>query len=136
MTAKSNSNIGDKLVFLVDDDQDLILQNKIILEGHGLKTKTANSGKEAIQELEKGTPDLMIVDVMMENLTAGLSLARDIGEKYPNLPVIILSGDPQKPNWMLQDSKTWNSVRYFLDKPVTEEKLIATIEEVFKNART
>ena len=126
---------NNKLVFLVDDDIDLVMQNKMLLEGEGLKVKTAHTGKEAIKELAKGLPDLMVVDVMMENLTAGLSLAREIGEKYPQLPVIILSGDPQKPNWMLQPGQTWNSVRYFLDKPVDSKKLLNTIEEVFKHVK-
>ena len=120
-------------IYLVDDDLDLLEQNKMVLNAKGHEILTASSADEARSLLKKqGTPDLMVVDVMMENHTAGLSLCRDLGKSNPNLPLIILSGDPNKPNWMGEDSTTWNSVTRFLDKPVTPEKLCAAVDEVLK----
>jgi FixJ family two-component response regulator len=72
----------------------------------------------------------MVVDVMMEHATAGLALARTVGELFKEIPVVILSGDTQKPNWMMQPNQTWDSVRFYLDKPVNGDKLLKVIEEV------
>lgn len=125
-----------KLVFMVDDDVDLIEQNKFYLTEAGYKVETANSASEAVEKLQTiAKPDVMVIDVMMEHRTAGFTLAREIGRKYTDIPLIVMSGDPDKPSWMLQDNKTWDPVVSFLDKPVTKEKLIKTIEGVLANEK-
>lgn len=70
-----------KKILLVDDDTDLVFQNKCILEEKGYEVDSVNTGSQAITYLETHKPDLMIVDVMMEHATAGLNLANTVAEK-------------------------------------------------------
>ena len=117
-------------IFLVDDDVDLVEQNKLVLTEKGHTVITANTAKEALERLKKEKPDLMIVDVMMEHRTAGFALAREIGKNFPKLPLIIMSGATDKVNWMGEPNDTWGAIINFLDKPVDPDKLAKVVEEV------
>jgi DNA-binding response OmpR family regulator len=122
-----------KKVFLVDDDVDLIEQNKMVLTENGYEVITAYTAKEALEKLGKEKPDIMVLDVMMEHRTAGFVLAREIGEKHSNIPVIILSGDTQKANWLGEANDTWNGIAQFLDKPFNPDELTNVVRKVLKN---
>lgn len=121
-----------KKVFLVDDDVDLVNQNKLVLSKKGYEVSTAYTADEALKKLEADKPDLMILDVMMEHRTAGFVLAREIGKKYSDIPIIIMSGDTEKANWMGEDNNTWDQIVKFLEKPVSPDELSEAIEKVLK----
>ena len=116
-------------IMLVDDDVDLILQNKLLIEKKGHQVIMANSGQEALLALKTNTPDLIVLDVMMEHSTAGFVFARELGQSHPGLPIILQSGDPEKPNWMGEPMATWNPIRAILEKPVKPDVLLATIDK-------
>lgn len=117
-------------IFLVDDDVDLIEQNKLVLTENGHTVITANTAKEAIERLKTEKPDLMVIDVMMEHRTAGFALAREIGKNFSKIPLIIMSGATDKSNWQGESSDTWGSVVNFLDKPVDPDRLAKVVAEV------
>ncbi len=117
-------------IFLVDDDVDLVEQNKMVLEENGHQVITANTAKEALEKLKKERPDLMVIDVMMEHRTAGFALAREIGKNFPKVPLIVMSGAADKANWMAEPGDTWGAVVNFLDKPVDPDKLAKVVKEV------
>ena len=124
-----------KKVFLVDDDLDIIEQNKLVLEAKGYSVVTAMSAKEAEETLKKGIKvDIIILDVMMEHKTAGLELAKKIStdKNLPNVPIILLTSDGNNPNWLAQDKFTWNNIVRVLDKPTAPDKLIDMIEKLTK----
>ena len=117
-------------VFLVDDDVDLIQQNKMVLEENGHEVNTAYTAKEALDKLKNYTPEVMVIDVMMEHRTAGFTLAREIGKRFSNMPLIVMSGATDKSNWMAEADETWGSVVNFLDKPVDPDELAKEVNKV------
>jgi len=119
-----------KTVFLVDDDIDLVEQNSMILKDRGYNVETAYTGQAALKKLDAIKPDILVLDVMMEHRTAGFVLARELGKKYPELPVIIVSGDPEKVNWLGESDSSWDQVVKFLDKPVKPDVLADEIQKV------
>lgn len=119
-----------KTVFLVDDDIDLVEQNTMVLKEKGYDVISAYTGQSALQKLDSVSPDIMVLDVMMEHRTAGFVLARELGRKYSDLPVIILSGDVDKANWLGESDSSWDQVVKFLDKPVQPDKLADEIKKV------
>lgn len=125
-TAKTTA----KRVFLVDDDTDIIAQNKMVLESKGFIVGDAASAKEAGDKIEAFHPDIIVLDVMMEHPKAGLEFAGKIAteKNLPKIPIILLTSDGQNPSWLGQPNFTWARIAYVLDKPVTPEKLVATIE--------
>jgi DNA-binding NtrC family response regulator len=119
-----------KTVFLVDDDIDLVEQNTMVLEEMGYNVVSAHTGQAALKKLDSIKPDIMLLDVMMEHRTAGFVLAREIGKKHPNIPIIIISGDPDKVNWLGESGNAWNQVIKFLDKPIKPTVLAEEVSKV------
>jgi DNA-binding NtrC family response regulator len=117
-------------IFLIDDDFDLITQNKMILEKRGHTIITAPTAKDAISMLSTNKPDIFVVDVMMEHHRAGFEFTREVNKTYPDLPLIIVSGDTHKENWQSESPDTWTHIRRFVEKPINANKLADIIEEV------
>ena len=127
-----------KKVYLVDDDQDVIAQNQLVLEQAGYTVVTANSAKDGLKLVEEqGTPDLMVLDVMMEYTNAGLELAKKfaITKEIKQFPIILLTSDTKNPGWMKQDEPTWKFIAKYLDKPFAPKDLTKVVEEILENVK-
>lgn len=122
-------------ILLVDDDTDIIEQNKAVLQNLGHSVQVAYSGESGLQWLEKNEPDLLILDVMMETPRAGLTLARKTHQLYSNLPVVILSSDYQRAEWCNESFETWENVVKFLYKPISSDNLAHVVETIFREKR-
>ena len=121
-------------VLLVDDDVDLVNMNRLVLEKRGHKVTAAYSAQEARAALQKARPDIAVLDVMMESVSAGFDLARDVHAMLPDLPMIVLSGVHEATGvpFRFEPEGEWLPVLKFLDKPVDPAQLAAEIEGVLK----
>ena len=52
---------------------------------------TADNGRSALEQIEKLQPDVLITDVKMPVMD-GITLVKRIGEKYPEILSVIISG--------------------------------------------
>jgi CheY-like chemotaxis protein len=90
-----------KKILIVDDDEFMAGVYRGILTAQGLDIEIANTGKEAIQRLEKNPPDAVLLDLMLPDID-GVKVLKHIRglEATRNLPVIVLtnafSGDAIK----------------------------------------
>jgi Response regulator containing CheY-like receiver, AAA-type ATPase, and DNA-binding domains len=82
-----------KKILLVDDDLDLLEQNKILIESKGYEVITASSGKEGWDVFKKTKPNACVVDLIMEEHDSGFILCYRIkkDEHGKNIPVFILT---------------------------------------------
>lgn len=83
-----------KRVMIVDDDPDVLVSVKQILEADGYKVYTFDNGHDCLRELDKGKkPTLIILDVMMP-LMSGWEIHRRLGEnsRWRKIPVVFLTG--------------------------------------------
>lgn len=82
---------GTDSVLIVDDEK--LIQNLLsrAVEREGLKAITASSGEEALDLLDKYKVKLVISDISMPGMN-GLELLVKIKEKYPTLPVLLITG--------------------------------------------
>jgi PAS domain S-box-containing protein len=78
-------------VFIVDDDRGLLRLIEKALQREGLATATAASGADAMLWLAKNTPDLLLLDLKLQDIE-GKELVRQISEIRSNLPFIIITG--------------------------------------------
>ena len=62
---------GKPLILYVDDDPDYLEVMRIVLESAGYEMAQATSAEEGLQVYKKRTPDLVIVDLMMEEVDSG-----------------------------------------------------------------
>ncbi|MFH1429565.1 MAG: response regulator, partial [Candidatus Margulisiibacteriota bacterium] len=81
-----------KNVLLVDDEEDMINPLKTVLQDK-YEVRVAYSGKECLAAVKKQKPDIIVMDVMMETLSAGFDTAKILKETEgtKNIPIILLT---------------------------------------------
>lgn len=87
-------------VLLADDEKGLRELVRVYLENTGFEVIEAANGLEAETELNKGTFDLAIIDVMMPKLD-GLTLCRKIRRGFENLPIMLLTAKGEEVDKLL-----------------------------------
>jgi CheY-like chemotaxis protein len=122
-----------KKVLLVDDDKDFLEMHTAVLEHRGYEVITAQSSTECMQRLEEMKPDIVILDVMMEQFDAGFKASEKIKQKYKDLPVMLLTSIGAQTNLDFSSSEEVLKVTgadVLLDKPVSPKVLIDEIERL------
>ncbi len=77
-------------ILIVEDDQGVQKYLKELLLDNGYSAQLASDGIEALEQLQKSIPDLVILDLGLPKLT-GEAVVSEIRKNYHDLPVIILS---------------------------------------------
>ncbi|MGC9453774.1 MAG: response regulator transcription factor [Phycisphaerae bacterium] len=124
-------------VLLVDDDVDLIEINSVVLRSHGHEVTAAYSAAEALKRMEESVPDVIVLDVMMETQTAGFEVARQIHEKHPDLPILLLTGVREATGvpFKFEPDETWLPVVEVLEKPFEPKALGKKVDELLKEGK-
>ena len=151
MSSSSASAMSDsKLrILVVDDEPDILLTVNTILEGRGHYVKTFDNPAEALSHLTSSTSnnngttpyyyDLVITDYRMPGSgMSGLDLAKRVKEhntakRKRKTKVFLMSGSfnvSSLPEEFIQALKS-EIVEEFIQKPISNDKLIAIIEKSF-----
>ena len=87
----SHSNFSRATILFVDDDPAMREVMALILGEEGFDVVTAGDGFEALAELRKGTPDLIISDLHMPRMS-GIEFLSVVRRRFPAIPAIATSG--------------------------------------------
>lgn len=120
-------------VLLVDDDPDFVEANTIVLEASGFEVISASSGAEGLEKVRTESPDIVVLDVMMENTDEGFAVAREIRRRLQSsVPIIMLTSVGKVTGYDFRPSEhpDFFPVDVFLEKPVQPPVLIARIREL------
>jgi len=82
---------GKHVVLYVEDDADYQDMVREILEAADFEMVAASSAEEGIRAWDTEKPDLVIVDLMMEEVDAGTSLITDLRARGCDVPIYMLS---------------------------------------------
>jgi PAS domain S-box-containing protein len=86
-------NSQRQTVLVVDDNVDVAEVTSSLFEHLGYETIYRDSAEAALKLLEAGTKiDLVFSDIVMPGTIDGVGLAREIGSRYPSLPVALTTG--------------------------------------------
>ena len=112
-------------ILVVDDDPSLCRRMEMRLEASGYAPTTCESGERALAELERQPADALITDLRMEGMD-GLALFDAVRERWPALPVIILTA-----HGSIQDAveATRRGVHEFLTKPFDPPELLEQLDK-------
>jgi len=120
-----------KTILLVDDDKDLCELYKTTLTAEGFKVKIAQNGEEALSEIMKERPDLIILDIMMPKIHGIDTL--DILKATPetkDIKILVLSAlSDQK---MIEKAKDFGAVDYIVKSEVDMGTVVDRIKEIIK----
>jgi CheY-like chemotaxis protein len=149
-SSSASARSGSKLrILVVDDEPDILLTVNAILEGRGHYVKTFDNPAEALSHLTSSTSnnngatpyyyDLVITDYRMPGSgMSGLDLAKRVKEhntakRKRKTKVFLMSGSfnvSSLPEEFIQSLKS-EIVEEFIQKPISNDKLIAIIEKSF-----
>jgi len=85
----SNQSFRDYLILVVDDEKRMVRFIRLNLEQDGFKVISAFNGTEALEQVRKNLPDLVLLDVMMPDMD-GFEVLRKI-RQASNVPIIMLT---------------------------------------------
>jgi DNA-binding NtrC family response regulator len=117
-------------VLLVDDEEDFVrtLAERLQLRGEQLGPDVALDGETALRTVEKGVPDVMVLDLRMPGID-GLEVLKRTKENYPEVQVIILTGHGSEKDE--EEARRLGAYDY-LQKPVAIDRLVETIRKAFQ----
>ena len=122
-----NARVEDEKlrILIVDDEPAMRELVKAALTAY--EVAEAGNGEEALIEIRKARPDLVVADIQMPQMD-GFALARHMKEEFPQLPVLALSGHVDA-----DDIEGHNFVG-FLEKPMRIDDFQPMIEGTLSKA--
>lgn len=131
------STTNNPTVLLVDDDHDYLDQMALRFEHAGYEVVTAFNENEAQKILSKMKPDLAVIDLMMDQMDGGFTLAYTIKSMDENIPVILVTGVAAETGLAFEragaGAKNWIKADAVLAKPVRFEQIISELERLGVN---
>jgi two-component system, OmpR family, phosphate regulon response regulator PhoB len=120
----------DACILVVDDDEQLRSLLVLVLEGEGYNVIATATAPAAIAEVEKGAPDLVVLDISLGEDDGRLVLGqiRELGD----LPVILISGKGDTADRVLGLRLGADD---YLAKPFSPVELVARVESVMRRSQ-
>lgn len=117
-------------ILIVDDDKLMRRSLAFNLEQAGMKTKTAASAEDALAQIQRGKPDLVLLDIGLPGMD-GLDALRKIKDQY-NLPVIFVTARRRELDEVLGLELGGDD---YITKPFDFNVLLAHIKAVLRRTK-
>lgn len=115
-----------KKILVVDDDELVLIAVEELLSSGNHEVTTAPGGKEALESVDAGRFDLVMLDVIMPEMD-GYTLCKEIRgrEEYAEVPIIFLTAKSAE-----EDRKRGEEVgaSLYLPKPISPRRLMELVE--------
>ena len=115
-------------ILIVDDDPDMVVSGRFVLEREGYSVESASNYENGLLMFEQTKPDLLILDVMMEEPDDGLRLARQVRRQGGTLPILMLTSVNRAMGLHIDKDKEMVPVDEFVEKPVDPATLVAKVK--------
>ena len=123
--------MGD--ILIVDDERDIRELISDILEDEGFTTRKAGTSDEAMAEMNKEPPALMILDIWLKDSSMdGIDILKSVKRDNPEVPVIIISGHG---NIEIAVAAIKQGAYDFIEKPFNIDQLLVVITRAMETSR-
>jgi CheY-like chemotaxis protein len=117
-------------ILVVDDNADMRLTTKLLLEAEGYVVETAANGAEALRIQRERPTHILITDLFMPEVD-GLETVQRFRAAYPKMPVIVVSGGSSRGGDQADHLSVARELGALtLRKPVAPSALIEAIRTV------
>jgi len=121
-----------KFKIIVADDHDIVLSGLEVLlhsiDGYEIELTEATSYNELQKVLRTTQYDLLVLDLNLGD-KQGVEMVRDISDRYPLLPILVLSMYPEEP-FALQSIQ--NGAAGYVNKCHVKEQLVLAVKTILK----
>lgn len=122
---------GKYVILCVDDDQDLLDAMRMVLEKNGYAMVEARSAELGLQKFKSEQPDLIIVDLMMEEVDAGTALVKELKAAGNTKPVYMLSSVGDNLNVTIDYAEL--GLAGVFQKPINNQQLLMVLRTKLKS---
>jgi len=121
-----------KRILVVDDEKSIRLCFREFLKDAGYDVSLAENAQEALKKLSERDYDVLVSDIVLPGIS-GLSLLKTVREALPNIPTIMMTGEPTT----LIATEAYNAgASDFLEKPVKKNTILDAIARALTSADT
>ena len=115
-------------ILVVDDERDVGLTLKIILDKYGFFVDSFTDPETALRKFKPDWYDLIILDIKMPNIN-GFELYNRFKSKDPKINTLFLTALSNVEPYNTQDSKVYpkKGERHFLKKPISNNELLEQV---------
>src|SRR5512139_2249533 len=111
------------MIYVVDDDSDVLGSLQFLLETDGFAVRTFKSGAALLGDKTPDDADCFVIDYKMPNMN-GLDLVKNLKKRDISAPVILITGSQDE---TILDRAASAGVHHVLRKPLLDESLISHI---------
>ena len=122
----------EKRILIVDDDHDFVEAVSCFLQASGFTVFRAYNGSEGIKLAKMERPDLILMDIMMNERTEGFFTIHEIRREpaLKTVPIFVLSSFCTRlPDFDIPASGGWLTHDMFFSKPVNTAQLLEKIRQ-------
>jgi two-component system, OmpR family, response regulator len=116
-------------IAIIDDDPDILDVSKIVLTSKGYEVITAQNPDDGFNLIVDQNPDLIILDVMMNEPDDGFFLAQKLRREKISTPVIMYTS-VSKALGMDFGKSDMVPVDEYIEKPISPDELIEKVERL------
>jgi DNA-binding response OmpR family regulator len=120
-----------RLILVVEDDEAMLVGLRHNLEYEGYEAVSSADGADALQKVEKLSPDLVVLDIMLPKMD-GFAVLGELRKTRPRLPVIVLTSKGLE-NDKLQGFRL--GADDYVTKPFSVQELLARVHAVLKRSQ-
>ena len=123
--------MGD--ILIVDDERDIRELISDILKDEGFTTRLAGTSDEAMAQMNKEAPSLMVLDIWLKDSEMdGIDILKAVRRDNPDVPVIIISGHG---NIEIAVAAIKQGAYDFIEKPFNIDQLMVVITRAMETSR-
>jgi DNA-binding response OmpR family regulator len=121
-----------KRVLIVDDERNIVTALEYLLQKNGYEVRVAETGEDALAQLDSFSPDLVLLDVMMPKVS-GYEVCQRVRSRpeWRGIKVVMLSAKGRE----VEVSKGMSlGADLYVTKPFSNTELVATIGRLLSGA--
>lgn len=119
-------------IAVIDDDPDILDASSLILKARGFEVITATNPDDGYKIVTEQHPDLVILDVIMNEPDDGFFLAQRFRRDGVKIPIIMYTSI-SKTLGLEFKSGTMAPVDEFVEKPISPDELVSKVEKFLKH---
>ncbi len=119
------------MIYVIDDDTDVLGSLRFLLETDGFDVRTFRSAAALLNGTVSGEADCFVIDYKMP-MMSGIDLAKRLRNRHADTPIILITGYPDE---NIEEKAAAAGIRHVLLKPHIEENLVSRIRVAIREGQ-
>ena len=117
-------------ILIVDDDPDVVEACRLCLDREGHEIASAKNCEDGLRSIRQAPPDLLLLDIMMDEPDDGIALAQTLRREGFDRPILMMSSISRATGFSYGRDDAIVPVDDFAEKPLSPAKLIEKVTQL------